>query len=59
MVPFCSAIDIEGHFETVLEKGGSERDFLMPDGIHLNQRGHDLYVDIFSPAVLKAINSLD
>jgi hypothetical protein len=52
-------VDVERHFEKVLEKGARERDFLMPDGIHLNQRGHDQYVDIVSPAVLKAIEGLD
>jgi acyl-CoA thioesterase-1 len=57
--PAVILVDVERHFEKALEKGASEREFLMPDGIHLNQRGHDQYVDIFSPAVLEAIDGLD
>lgn len=51
-------IDIEAIFDKSIAEGASERDFLMPDGIHLNVSGHQIYFDAFSRPILDALARL-
>lgn len=52
-------IDIEANQEQALKKDGlSYADFVLSDGIHLNECGHDLYYDSIEKVVLDNIQSV-
>ena len=52
-------VDIEKRFfEHFQKNGGSPRDFVLEDLLHLNEDGHDLYFNIYYPHLLSAVNSL-
>ena len=38
--------------------GGKPERYLMADGIHLNDLGHDLYVELAGPILMDAIAAL-
>jgi acyl-CoA thioesterase-1 len=53
-------IDIELCFKSHIEKNGlSSSDFLLPDGVHLNQAGHNLYAERIIPIVFNYLSLND
>ncbi|CAA7617710.1 SGNH/GDSL hydrolase family protein [Magnetospirillum sp. SS-4] len=48
----CGLIDVDAML------AGRPVDYLMPDGIHLNPLGHDLYMDLVAPPILEAARAL-
>jgi acyl-CoA thioesterase-1 len=52
--------DVYQHFLNATSNSGHKlEEFLLPDGLHLNQRGHDQYYALIKPVILQAIQDLD
>ena len=51
-------VDIEARFREVATRAEVLQPLLLPDGIHLSERGHDLYFDIVMPCVRDAVEHL-
>jgi lysophospholipase L1-like esterase len=51
-------VDIEAHFREVASRAEDLQLLLLPDGLHLSERGHDLYFDIVRPCVRAAVEHL-
>ena len=47
-------IDVEDAFRRRLAAGASMDEFLLPDGLHLSVRGHDIYFELMRPALKEA-----
>ena len=51
-------IDMEKVFLDVISNGTPLSELLLPDGIHLSQKGHDLYFKEICPIVMNAVKDL-
>ena len=51
-------IDTEAAFERASSSGRNLNDLLLSDGIHLNARGNDLYLETISPVVLSELTEI-
>ena len=49
--------DIEMHFQSLLGEGADLSKFLLDDGMHLGESGHQVYFDLISPVLANAIDS--
>lgn len=47
--------DIEKAFRDRVNGGVKVEEFLLPDGLHLSPRGHDLYLELMRPALQAAV----
>lgn len=44
--------DVERHIDGLIERGDVRReDVVLPDGLHLSERGHDIYLSLLRPLV--------
>jgi len=50
--------DVEDHFNILLERGGDIRQYLLSDGLHLNEDGHRLYYDLMTPVMTSVVEQL-
>ena len=51
-------LDIEAHFSKLLSEGREMSHFLLEDGMHLGETGHQVYFDFINPVLKNAIESL-
>jgi len=49
--------DVEMHFNALVEDGADLSEFLLEDGMHLGEAGHQVYFDLISPVLANAISS--
>jgi len=52
-------VDIEKVFNQAIKDTGSCENYLMADGIHLNESGHQLYYDTYEPVILEICRKID
>jgi lysophospholipase L1-like esterase len=50
--------DFERHFETLLETGPELNQYLLADGLHLNERGHGEYYRVMLPTIMTLVSGL-
>jgi len=50
--------DVEACFNEQLRTGASADDYLLPDQLHLSEKGHRLYHDYLSPVINRAVLEL-
>jgi len=48
-------LDIESHFLQLVKKGKKMSDFLLEDGLHLGESGHQIYFELVNPVIENAI----
>ena len=53
-----SFLDIEAHFHKLLKEGEEISTFLLEDGMHLGEAGHQVYYDLVNPLLTNAIKDL-
>jgi len=57
-IDFARLIDMEAVFDHCCASPLDIRDYLMPDGIHLGGKGHELYYSTFWPAIRQELAGL-
>ncbi len=48
-------LDIESHFLQLLKEGRKMTEFLLEDGLHLGESGHQIYFELINPVLKDAI----
>jgi|APSaa5957512535_1039671.scaffolds.fasta_scaffold81564_2 acyl-CoA thioesterase I len=51
--------DMERHFHELVKNGAKMSGLLLKDGLHLGVEGHQVYFDLISPIIQKAVNQLN
>jgi len=50
--------DVDRHFHDLIAKGEKIEDLLLEDGLHLSERGHEIYFDIMYPTIAKWVEKM-
>jgi len=50
--------DIEEHFQSLIGDGAAMSQFLLSDGLHLSQKGHEQYYKVMLPSIQRSVDYL-